>query len=72
MTPDPEHVEVNSTPAVIGGGESEGWIVWQAGEGSTAFVETVDLPRDLRSVAEGVRPMSVKEWEAIAASAVSD
>ena len=73
MTPDPEHVEVNGTPAVIGADENGGWIVWRAGEGSTAFVETVDLPRDLlRAVAEGVRPVSIAEWEAIAATAVSD
>jgi hypothetical protein len=73
MTPDPEHVEVNGMPAVIGADENGGWIVWQAGEGSTAFAETVDLPRDLlRSVAEGVRPVSVAEWEAIAATAVND
>ena len=73
MTRDPEHVEVNGTPAVIGADENGGWIVWQAGEGSTAFVETVDLPRDLlRSVADGVRPVSVAEWEAIAATAASD
>jgi hypothetical protein len=73
MTADPDHVEINGTPAVVGGDENQRWIVWQAGEGSTAFVETVDLPRDLlRSVAEGVRPVSVAEWEAMAATVASD
>jgi hypothetical protein len=37
-----------------------------------ADAETVDLPRDLlRSVAEGVRPVSVAEWETIASSATT-
>jgi hypothetical protein len=69
MASDPDHVEINGTPAVIGRNQDETWIVWQAGEGIMAFVESPDLSRDLvAAVAEGVRPVSVAEWETIAGS----
>jgi hypothetical protein len=70
LTSDPDHFEVNGTPAVIGGDEYGQWIVWQAGQDITASVESVELSRDLlQAVAEGVRPVTVEEWQAIADSA---
>jgi hypothetical protein len=55
---------------VIGGDEYGQWIVWQASQDITASVESVELSRDLlQAVAEGVRPVTVEEWQAIADSA---
>jgi hypothetical protein len=84
-SPDLSYPEVNGLPAVSvatiemisEGGEGETGqvrtIVWQIDETTTAWVFGLDMPEDLLlEVAEGVRPVSVGEWEAIASTSTGE
>jgi hypothetical protein len=69
-------ISVNGRPAMSGSVGEHAWegdslpdraILWEVGEEATAFVAGVDLSPDvLHQVAEGVRPVTLEEWQAIA------
>jgi hypothetical protein len=83
--PDLRHLEVNGVPAVSvastemisEGGEGESGqvrtIVWQIDETTTGWVFGIDMPEDLLlEIAEAVRPVSIEEWEEIAATSTEE
>jgi hypothetical protein len=83
--PDLRQLEVNGVPAVSvastemisEGGEGETGqvrtIVWEIDETTTGWVLGIDMPEDLLlEIAAGVRPVSVEEWEAIAATSTGE
>jgi hypothetical protein len=80
LFPELTDVVVNDVPAVSGRVGELTWesdsltdrvILWQVGDEATAVVAGVGLPPELlHEVAEGVRPVTLKEWESIAATAV--
>jgi hypothetical protein len=67
---DSERTEINGADAVLAGDEINWWITWAIDDQSTAMVESSDLGPDiLRAIAESVGPVSVEEWNDLAASA---
>jgi hypothetical protein len=82
---DSRHLEVKGVPAVSvastemisEGGEGETGqvrtIIWQIDETTTGWVFGIDMPEDLLlEIAEAVRPVSVEEWEEIAATSTDE
>jgi hypothetical protein len=70
-------VSVASTEMIVEGGEGETGqvrtIIWQIDEMTTGWVFGIDMPEDLLlEVAEGVRPVSVEEWEEIASTSTGE
>jgi hypothetical protein len=62
---------------IVEGGEGETGqvrtILWQIDEMTTGWVFGIDMPEDLLlEVAEGVRPVSVEEWEEIASTSTGE
>jgi hypothetical protein len=84
-SPDLSYPEVNGLPAVSvtsiemisegGEGETEQvrTIMWPIDGNTTGWVFGIDMPEDLLlEVAEGVRPVSIEEWEEIASTATGE
>jgi hypothetical protein len=79
------HLEVNGVPAVnVASTETirdEGYgkieqvrtIIWQIDATTTGWVFGIDMPEDLLlEIAEGVRPVSIEEWEEIASTSTEE